>query len=174
MKKLYKFLFRFIAWATGLFLLWYFFLQRIYILLLSKIIVLISPITSFGKLKLLNSDSMSATFGVYSANEAYKIDEASIVSGIIFLLASFLASGIIWKFKFKWIGIGSLFSMFFHILANILIISMYAHSSSTIEGFKIFIDGILLMALPIFIWGFAIVFEKNMKLENILFSEGKK
>jgi len=156
MKTRLKFILLSIAIATAFFPLIRFVLMKPYLILIGSIVSALGGILPYGK-AVLSERVVAGTgeiaFDLFKYRKTILVDAASIITNLVPLIALVLATPVKWIKRTIGAGIGIGILMISHILAiSVILIWQTSPSGESIEGFKIFIDGILIFALPLLYW----------------------
>lgn len=161
-----KFILLALLLAILIFPIWHFFIQPSYIKIVGRAVTVFNPLFPFGKMELYSSESARITYKIerFGANEitaGVVVDLASIVTNIVPLLALVFATATLFKKRLIGGAIGTLVAFVSHIIAiSIILLWQNSGNSRSLEGLKIFTDGIILAGLPILYWsvwaGFAV------------------
>jgi hypothetical protein len=140
--------------ALILFPVWHFLIQSHYLNILGKLVALLGDNLPFGKTEYLGLDSNGdMVFGLFKIRSNVVVDVGSIVTNIIPLLALVLATpvSIIRRILGALGGIGIGFLS--HLVAVIIILLWQSSGGARgYESMKIFTDGLVIAALPLFYW----------------------
>ncbi|MBN2543609.1 hypothetical protein JXI42_12155 [bacterium] len=158
------------------FLVWAFAFEKYYLIFVGNIVALISNVLPVfaGRVELIRFPTGewvkdgSLLFRVFSMRADMKITADAITANVIPYTALCFATVMKLVDKVKALIIGYLILIPFHILAMIFIVTLYIHGSATIEGIKIFMDGIFLALLPIGLW-FLLVVRKKGGIQKFLY-----
>ena len=157
------------------FLVWAFAFEKYYLIFIGNAMVLISKLLpvfgdKLGLIKFANGEWVKEgclLFRVFSRRVDMKITVDSITANIIPYTALCFATVITLKDRLKALLYGYLILILFHLLALSFILILYIHGSATIEGIKIFLDGVFLTLLPIGLW-FLFVLKKKGGINEFL------
>ena len=172
MKTRTRFIILAVLFALVFFPLWRYLIQQQYLWLLGWIVAALGNILPYGK-TVLSSRIIPAVgevaFDLFDFRKTVVIDLSSIVTGIVPLLALVFATPVKIKSRLLGAGLGVTVTMISHIVATAIILCWQAQADTgAIEGLKIFIDGVLIAALPLLYWAVWIGYVKKGGINAIL------
>ena len=154
MKPLVSFILISAILSLVLFPIWHFFLQSYYLNFLGKLISLLGDNLPYGKTDYVGLDANGdMLFGLFKIRSNVAVDVGSIVTNLVPLLALVLATpvSILKRIIGAVVGIGAGFLS--HLLAVIIILLWQSSGGArSFESLKIFTDGLVIAALPLFYW----------------------
>ncbi|MBN1756291.1 hypothetical protein JW877_08780 [bacterium] len=169
------FLLKFLGITVLAFFVWAFALEGYYLRIIGHIMAIISRIIPIfkGQIDVLWVKGEDILFRVYALRADLKIAVGGLTANIIPFTALTLATKLDKKSKIVGLGLGYLILVIFHIIALSIILILYISQSSTINGIKIFMDGVFLTLLPIALW-FLLILRKKGGINNFISEFSRK
>jgi len=163
MKINLKFLIIAMIVALVIFPVWRFMFQKIYIIVLGKTVAPVASKVMGSKIEMYDAKNHAGrqipveageiAFDLYKFRRTIVVDLSSIVTNIVPLLALVIATSVSRKKKILGVIIGLAVAFFSHILATLLIINwQISPDSRIVEGAKVFMDGMMIAAVPLVFW----------------------
>lgn len=172
MKTRTRFIILTVLFALVIFPLWRYLIQQRYLWLLGWIVAALGSILPYGKAALSNRITPGVgeiAFDLFDFRRTVVIDLSSIVTSIVPLLALVSATPVRIKNRLVGAGLGVVVAVISHIVATTIILWWQAQADTgTIEGLKIFIDGVWIAALPLLYWAVWVGYVKKGGLNEIL------
>lgn len=156
MTKRNKFILTGIIIALAFFPVWRFLLQGPYLKLLGFVVAKLGDIFPYGDSALstrIIPEPGEIAFDLFEKRQTIVIEVSSIITNIVPLIALVFATPVSLKRRFIGgiIGIGIAFAL--HIIATVIILSWQVNADTgSLEGLKIFMDGVLIAAFPLLYW----------------------